>query len=175
VKPKNDGPGVPEAIPRTLQGVAGRLGAASVDRGWIFPPRVRGRKEAGLLVGSRFALDGRRRLFTASYSAERTGKGLTLDWSLSEEGAAPPDRFPPVVAGVGRRAGDTEVGPRNIGLEGDPDRLAELLLGEWDRALLDPALWPMAAPPEPSSDPEPSIDSEPSIDPAAPSPEEALP
>ena len=149
MKPKNDGPGVPEAIPRTLQGVAGRLGAASMDRVWIFPPRVRGRKESGLLVVSRFALDGdpeRRRLFTASYSAERTGKGLTLDWSLSEEGAAPPDRFPPVVAGVGRRAGDTEVGPRNIGLEGDPDRLAEVLLGEWDRALLDPALWPVAAP-----------------------------
>jgi hypothetical protein len=166
VKPKNDGPGVPEAIPRTLQGVAGRLGAASMDRVWIFPPRVRGRKESGLLVVSRFALDGdpeRRRLFTASYSAERTGKGLTLDWSLSEEGAAPPDRFPPVVAGVGRRAGDTEVGPRNIGLEGDPDRLAEVLLGEWDRALLDPALWPVAVPAEPAS---PS---------AAPSPHEARP
>ncbi len=148
MKPKHDGPGVPEAIPRTLQGVAGRLGAASMDRVWIFPPRVRGRKESGLLVVSRFALDGdpeRRRLFTASYSAERTGKGLTLDWSLSEEGAAPPDRFPPVVAGVGRRAGDTEVGPRNIGLEGDPDRLAELL-EEWDRALLDPEQWPIAVP-----------------------------
>ena len=163
MKPRHDGPGVPEAIPRTLQGVAGRLGAASMDRVWIFPPRVRGRKESGLLVVSRFALDGdpdRRRLFTASYSAERTGKGLTVDWSLSEEGAAPPDRFPPVVAGVGRRAGDTEVGPRNIGLEGNPERLAELL-GEWDRGLLDPALWPIAVPPEPEPAPEPASPTDP--------------
>lgn len=172
MKPKHDGPGVPEAIPRTLQGVAGRLGAASMDRVWIFPPRVRGRKESGLLVVSRFALDGdpeRRRLFTASYSAERTGKGLTLDWSLSEEGAAPPDRFPPVVAGVGRRAGDTEVGPRNIGLEGDPDRLAELL-EEWDRALLDPEQWPIAVP-EPESAAEAEAAAVPEAESSAPVPE----
>lgn len=151
---KNDGPGVPEAIPRTLQGIAERLGAASIDRLWIFPPRVRGRKESGLIVVSRFAIDGdpeRRRLFTASYGAERTGKGLTVEFSLSEEGAAPPDRFPPVVQGVGRRAGESEVGPRDVALGGDADGF-EALLGEWARGLLDETLWPLATPPEPEGE-----------------------
>ncbi len=152
--PKNDGPGVPEAIPRTVQGIADRLGPPSIDRLWIFPPRVRGRKESGLIVVSRFATDGapdRRQLFTASYGAERTGKGLTVEWSISEEGAAPPDRFPPVVQGVGRRAGESEVGPRDVAIHGDPEALRGLL-DEWEASMLDESLWPVAPEPEPESD-----------------------
>ena len=47
---KDDGPGVPEGIPRTLQGLVDRLGADSLDRLWIFAPRIRGRRESGLVV-----------------------------------------------------------------------------------------------------------------------------
>lgn len=143
---KDDGPGVPEAVPRTLQGVVSRLGAESVDRLWIFPPRIRGRKESGLLVVSRFADDGapgRRRLFTAGYTAERTGKGLVVDWTLAEQGSAPPDRLPPVMDGVMRRAGDEGDEAREVGIGGDAGTL-ERLLGEWEPGLLDPALWPRA-------------------------------
>lgn len=144
---KDDGPGVPEAIPRTLQGVVARLGGATLDRIWIFDPRIKGRRESGLVVLSRFtdpADPDRRRLFTASYQAERTGKGLTVEWALSEEGAAPPDRLPPVMEGVVRRAGDDEGEAREVHLGGDEERLAELF-AEFDADLLDPELWPAAA------------------------------
>lgn len=143
---KQDGPGVPEAIPRTLQGVVERLGAETVDRIWIFPPRIKGRKESGLVVVSRFTGDDdpeRRHLFTVSYTAERTGKGLTVDWGLSEEGAAPPGRLPPIIEGVVRRAGDDEEEAREVGLEGDRERLVDLF-DEWPPALLDQTLWPRA-------------------------------
>ena len=145
---KDDGPGVPEGVPRTLQGLIDRLGASTLDRLWIFQPRIRGRKESGLLVVSRFSEDDerdRRLLFTASYAAERTGKGLTVEWSLSEEGTAPPDRLPPVMEGVLRRSGDAEHQVREVALGGDVDSIEELL-GEWERGLLDPELWPVAVP-----------------------------
>lgn len=141
---RDAGPGVPEAIPRTLQGAVARLGARSVDRVWVFAPRIKGRKESGLLVISRFAGEGageRRDLFTASYAAERTGKGLTVEWGLSEEGTAPPDRLPPVMEGVVKRSGGEGAAPREVEVRGDLDRLAEWF-EEWDVALLDPTLWP---------------------------------
>lgn len=142
----DDGPGVPEAIPRTLQGAIDRLGAESVDRIWVFPPRIKGRKESGLIVVSRFAGEGRgerRDLFTASYAAERTGRGLTVDWALSEEGTAPPDRLPPVMEGVMRRSGDSGATPREFELRGDLERI-EACFGEWEESLLEPTLWPRA-------------------------------
>ncbi|MBT8337426.1 MAG: hypothetical protein KJO11_12535 [Gemmatimonadetes bacterium] len=143
---KDDGPGVPEGIPRTLQGLVDRLGADSLDRLWIFAPRIKGRRESGLVVVSRFFEDGdptRRGLFTASYAAERTGKGLTVEWSLSEEGTAPPDRLPPVMEGVLRRSGEGDHEVREVALGGEVERL-EGLFDEWERALLDPELWPVA-------------------------------
>ncbi len=154
---RDDGPGVPEAIPRTLQGVVERLGATTLDRLWIFPPRIRGRKESGLVVVSCFADNGdvtQRRLFTASYGAERTGKGITLEWSLSEEGAAPPDRLPPVMEGVVRRAGDESGEAREVALTGSVELLRELL-AEWALSELDSALWPVVeAVPEEDEDSE---------------------
>ena len=106
-----------------------RLGAESVDRVWIFPPRVRGRKEWGLIAASRFHPDeeGRRLLFTAPYTAERTGQGPVVESALKEEGEAPPDRFPRVMAGVVRRSGEELGEPREVEIGGDPRRLQELI------------------------------------------------
>ena len=42
-----DGPGVPEALPRAVREMAGRLGHVAIDCLWIFPPMVRGRREWG--------------------------------------------------------------------------------------------------------------------------------
>jgi hypothetical protein len=153
----DQGPGVPEAIPRTLQALGERLDPATLDRVWIFPPLVRGRRERGLLAASRFLApqeggpegdaeahpeapseahpavhreDGAgapRTLFTAPYTAERTGRGLTLEWDLVEQGSAPPDRLPRVMRGVVRRA-DSQLGdPREVELAGDPERFHALL------------------------------------------------
>ncbi|HSG47818.1 MAG TPA: hypothetical protein VLA43_08410, partial [Longimicrobiales bacterium] len=52
------GPGVPEAIPRGIQRLGAELGVETLDRVWIFPPLVSGRKESGLLAVSRFKEGG---------------------------------------------------------------------------------------------------------------------
>ena len=121
--------GVPEALSATLRMLAERLGAESLDRVWIFPPRVRGRKEWGLVAASRYHPDAseRRLLFTAPYTAERTGQGPVVESSLHEEGEAPPDRFPRVMNGVARRSGEELGEPREVEIGGDPERLQHLI------------------------------------------------
>ncbi len=135
---KDEGdPGVPEAIPRTLQMMARRLGEREIDRLWVFPPLIVGRKERGLVAASCFTEDGARRLYTALYSAERTGTSLSVENGIAEEGQAPPDRLPRVMRGVVRRS-EIDLGePRMVEIAGDPARL-RALLDEFDVELLEP-------------------------------------
>ena len=135
---KDEGdPGVPEAIPRTLQMMARRLGESEIDRLWVFPPLIVGRKERGLVAASCFTEDGARRLYTALYSAERTGTSLSVENGIAEEGQAPPDRLPRVMRGVVRRS-EIDLGePRMVEIAGDPARL-RALLDEFDVELLEP-------------------------------------
>lgn len=143
---KDAGPGVPEAVPQGLQRLLHRYGGGALDRVWIFPPLVSGRRESGLLVASVFT-DGpeaeRRVLVSSPYSAERTGKGLRLDWTLQEQGEAPADRFPRVVEGVVRRAEKDLGEPRELVVEGDPAVMLEVL-ESYAVELLDPGLPPRA-------------------------------
>lgn len=115
------GPGVPEALPRVVRGIAERVGVDRIDRFWVFPPLIRGRREWGLVAVSRYAGD-RRRLLTAPYEAERNGRGLYMRWTLEEQGEAPPDRLPRVMAGVVQRSRDQLGDPREIEIGGDRDR-----------------------------------------------------
>ena len=135
---KHEGdPGVPEAIPRTLQMMARRLGESEIDRLWMFPPLIVGRKERGLVAASCFTEDGARRLYTAPYSAERTGTSLLVENRIAEEGQAPADRLPRVMQGVVRRS-DIDLGePRMVRIAGDPEKL-RALLDEFDADLLEP-------------------------------------
>lgn len=123
---------MPEALPATLRMLAERLGPETLDRLWIFPPRVRGRKEWGLVAASRFHPEAgeRRLLFTAPYTAERTGQGPVVDASLCEQGEAPPDRLPRVMDGVAKRSRDELGEPREVEIAGDPERFRRLL-DEW--------------------------------------------
>ncbi len=132
-----DEPGVPEAIPRTLQMMARRLGESEIDRLWVFPPLIVGRTERGLVAVSCFTEDGARRLYTAPYSAERTGTSLSVENGIAEEGRAPPDRLPRVMQGVVRRSQMDLGEPRMIEIAGDPDKL-RALLDEFDADLLEP-------------------------------------
>jgi hypothetical protein len=120
---------VPEAVAATLHMLGDRLGPESLDRVWIFPPRVRGRKEWGLVAATRFHPDvaERRLLFTAPYTAERTRNGPAIESSLIEEGEAPPDRFPRVMEGVARRGGEELGDPREIEIGGDAERFRALI------------------------------------------------
>jgi hypothetical protein len=89
------GPGVPEAVPRTLHRIVDHLGLERIDRLWIFPPLTRGRREWGLVAASVYTEDcERRRLHSASYTAERTGQGLSLVHDMKEQGDAPLTGFP---------------------------------------------------------------------------------
>jgi len=129
-------PGVPEALTRVLLRLRDRLGVEAMDRLWIFPPSRRGRREQGLITVSTFLeTDERRGLVTVSYSAEQTGKGVTVEPNFTEEGEAPPDRFPGVMQGVVQRVGDAQGDPREVAIEGSPEEY-ERLLEEFDETLL---------------------------------------
>lgn len=126
----DDDPGVPEALPRTLREVGERLGAAAIDCLWIFPPLIRGRREWGLVAAGCFDGQGARRLVTARYTAQRTGKGLYLDTRLLDEGVAPADRLPRVMEGVVRRGPEPLGSPRLVELGGAAEAF-ESLIGEY--------------------------------------------
>lgn len=121
------GPGVPEGLPTTLALVRERLGDESLDRLWIFPPLTHGRHESGLVAVSCFATGDRRRLFTAAYTAERTGRGLEVEPALTEQGLAPSDRFPRMMAGVVRRSTVQLGDPQELVIDGDPSVLEGLM------------------------------------------------
>lgn len=167
---------MPEAVPQGVQRLVAELGVETLDRIWIFPPLISGRKESGLLAVSRYA-EGedadRRILVTLPYSAERTGKGLTLESSVEEQGEAPMDRFPRVMEGVVRRTEQDLGEPREVEIQGDAV-LLEAFLEEYDTGLLDPELPPLAEPmeesPEAAGD-EATAEVEPALDADEPDPE----
>jgi len=130
-------PGVPEALPRTLQLIRDRLDPDRMDRLWVFPPLKKGRRERGVVAVS-LLMEGeeRRRLLTVSYSAERSGRSLTVDHSFHEEGDAPPEFLPRVMEGVVRRAGEGHGDPREVAIEGAPEHF-DALLDEFDPDLLE--------------------------------------
>jgi hypothetical protein len=149
----NSDPGVPEALPRALRHLAEHLGPRSLDRLWIFPPLRKGRRESGLIAAGCFnreaGQDGegeeagkeRRRLVTLAYRAEETGKGVTFEPIVQEEGEAPDDRLPRVIEGVVQRSGEEHGEPRPVPLGGDPQAL-EALLEELEPRTLDPGSIP---------------------------------
>ncbi len=152
-RPQTDdaGPGVPEALPRTLQAVGERLGPTALDRLWVFPPLVRARREWGLVAAGCFESRDLRRLVTASYSAERTGKGLFLDVRLLDEGLAPPDRLPRVMAGVVRRTPEPVGHPRVVEIGGEPEAFESLLAGFGPDLLVEDVAGPPETSPRPGA------------------------
>ncbi len=162
------GPGVPEALPRTAQALVGHLGVARIDRLWVFSPRVRGRRESGLIAASHLSgsiaemsSDERRILVTAPYTAETTGKGTALEYSFVEQGEAPADRFPRMMQGVVQRAGEAFGEPREVEIAG-ADELWRAWLGEFAPELLTPEpVTPDATPDEaPTDDAAPTLDAD---------------
>ena len=130
---------VPEAMGRLLALLGERVGAATMDRLWIFPPLVRGRKEWGLVVVSCMMEDPAfRSLVTGRYGAELTGQGVEFDAELVNEGTAPPARLPGVMDGVVRRSELSLGMPRELEIRGNPERL-RMLLEEygWDQKAPD--------------------------------------
>ena len=140
-----DGPGVPEALPRAVREMAGRLGHVAIDCLWIFPPMVRGRREWGLVAASCFDQGTSRRVVTSRYTAERTGRGLYLDTRLLDEGVAPADRLPRVMEGVVRRGPRPLGSPRLVELGGCADAF-ESLMADFPGELFEEAVAGLRAP-----------------------------
>lgn len=136
-QPKSSDPGVPEALPRTLIRLRDYLGVENIDRLWIFPPVRRGRREQGLVAVSLFQ-EGqeRREVVTVAYTAEHTGKGVTVEPTFATVGEAPPDVFPPVMQGVVRRSGDDSGEPREVVVEASPTSFEELM-EEYDDVFIE--------------------------------------
>lgn len=130
-------PGVPEALPRALIRLREELGVDRIDRLWIFPPVRRGRREQGLIAVSTFQGDEERRgMLTLSYRAEHTGKGVTVEPTLTDQGEAPPDRFPPVMRGAVRRAGEDAREAREVEISASPEKF-EALMEEYDEVFIE--------------------------------------
>lgn len=135
--PKSADPGVPEALPRTLIRLRDEVGVETIDRLWIFPPVRRGRREQGLIAVSIFRGDeDRRGLLTVSYRAEHTGRGVTVEPSLTDQGEAPPDRFPPVMRGVVRRAEEEGDEAREVDISASAQKFEELMV-EFDDVFIE--------------------------------------
>jgi hypothetical protein len=118
----------PGAVARILDLLAQRVGVERMDRLWIFPPLVRGRKEWGLVAVSCQTEEADiRELITGSYMAELTGQGVTFQPELASEGRAPSDRLPRIMDGVVRRSDLQLEVPREVDLGADPERLRALL------------------------------------------------
>ena len=137
LKGKQDDPGVPEALPRTLIRVRDRLGVETIDQLWIFPPVRRGRREQGLVAVSTFQQgEERRSMITVAYNAEHTGKGITVEPNFTLEGAAPAETFPSVMQGVVRRFGEGSKEPREVSIDGVAVKFEELM-EEYDDVFIE--------------------------------------
>ena len=118
----------PGAMGRLLALLAERIGVERMDRLWLFPPLIRGRKEWGLVAVSCHTQDPpKRELITGRYLAELTGLGISFQPEVTSEGLAPPDRLPRVMDGVVRRSDLQLEVPREVELGGDLSLFESLL------------------------------------------------
>lgn len=122
--------GVPGALAEALALLRRRIPAERLDRVWIFPPLVDGRSESGVVAAGCFGEGGRRDLVTVSYRARETGRGVSFTPVFAEQGTAPAESLPRVIAGVARRAGAGFGDPGLTRLGGDPGAF-DRLVGEW--------------------------------------------
>jgi hypothetical protein len=128
-------PGVPGAEGSAVEALLARVPAERIDALWHFPPIRKGRREQGLLAagllpddaGDGGGGDERRVLVTLAWRAEETGKGTDFEVRFQEEGEAPRDRLPRVMAGVARRMDEGAGDPRYLSVGGNAATLDALI------------------------------------------------
>jgi hypothetical protein len=99
-------PPLSDALRAALLALPEHVPLARLDRVWIFPPRETGGRESGLLVLALLPEEepapagAPRRLLTLRYEADRGRARARPRLELAEQGSAPPDLIPRVIAGV---------------------------------------------------------------------------
>ena len=122
--------GVPGAVAEALGVLRRRIPAERLERVWIFPPLVDGRSESGVVAAGCFGEGGRRLLVTVAYRARETGRGVSFTPDFTEQGTAPAESLPRVIAGVARRAGAGFRDPILSRVGGDSGAF-DRLVGDW--------------------------------------------
>jgi hypothetical protein len=75
-------------------------------------------------------------MVTVAYTAQHTGKGVVVEPTFTREGQAPADRFPPVMLGVVRRAGDDGGEAREVEIDASAQKFEELM-EEFDEVFIE--------------------------------------
>ncbi len=120
-----------EALREVLRDLPRQVPVGRLERIWLFAPREIAGKESGLLVLSLFAASerpsGQRQVVTWRYEAERVRGRLQRSDLVAEEGWAPAERLPRLIAGVLARLGDESEHPRLEVIGGSEARWTALL------------------------------------------------
>lgn len=124
---RDQDPGAAGALTEAVRRLGTEVGAEALDCLWVFPPIRKGRKEQGLVAAGCFREGDRRAVVTLAYRAEETGKGLSFEARIQEEGEAPVALLPRIMSGVVERAGEPYGEPRTVELRGELERLEALL------------------------------------------------
>lgn len=132
------------ALLRVLESLPEQISPERIDRIWVFPPRMLGEAESGLLVlsllesaeGERVA--DRREVVTVHYEWRSGRKDGTTEMEIVSRGWAPAGRVQGVIDGVLRRLGEGDEDPRTAAIEGDLDRWNRFT-AEFRAGVLDPA------------------------------------
>jgi hypothetical protein len=119
------------ALRQLLLELPARIPLERLDRLWVFSPREIGGREHGLLVLALLPADAAeepiRHLLTLRYQAQQTAAGIRRTDTLAEQGSAPPERLPRVIAGVLHRLRDESEEPLEVEVAGSPERWHGLL------------------------------------------------
>ena len=125
-------PPLTDALRAVIASIPGRLPVERLDRLWVFPPKEIGSRESGLVVIAALpdsphgSADTQRDLLTLRYESDRSRPRAVPRVVVTDQGSAPPDRIPRVIAGVVARLSDSDE-PDEHSIRGRADAWRALL------------------------------------------------
>lgn len=121
-----------EALRAVLADLPRHVPLERLDRVWIFPPKEIGARESGLVVLARLpepgAAEELHTLLTLQYDSDRGRPRAVPRVVVTDQGSAPPDRIPRVIAGVVARLAEPDE-PAEHRLRGERGAWHALLAG----------------------------------------------
>jgi hypothetical protein len=112
-------------LARLLADIPSLVPLERIDRVWVFPSRMTGEVESGLVVLALWPEEAaapeedQREVVTIQYATRPGKEGEAPAREVAGRGWAPADRVPRLIAGVLRRLGGEEDEPRSESIGGD--------------------------------------------------------